>query len=306
MAARKETEKVKKRLVGWGAAALILLVCLLLTLFPRPGGSWPAVFSALRLSEERIPATPVITFLDVGQGDATLLRDGAHAVLIDGGTDGAGLVRQLRRLGVGRLDMIVATHPHSDHIGGLDLAAEAFSAQRVLLSDLPPADEADSLCYQRLLALAADGQTVLLHPKDGEEYDAGDIHLQFFAPTPQAGEENDRSLVLLADVGGAAVLVTGDAGREEEMALLAAGRPLDADLLKVGHHGSGTSSSPAFLQAVSPAYAVISVGVDNTYGHPSPETLARLQDVGAAICRTDTEGSVAFRVIEGRLDRLYE
>ncbi|MCI8361046.1 MAG: MBL fold metallo-hydrolase [Clostridiales bacterium] len=299
MGAPKKEEKGKMRKTGWAAFAVLLLISLTLTLFPRPDGSWPAIFAALDLSPVKNPDRPTVTFLDVGQGDAALIREGERAVLIDGGGDGQALARALRREGVGRLDMLIATHPHADHIGGLSQAAEAFGAASLALSAQPPAAETDRRCYEALLEKAAELELTLLHPDDGTVYQLGGIALEIYVPAPEAGEENDRSLFVRAKVGGGTLLVTGDAGYAAERSLLAAGRELSADILKVGHHGAAGGSGDAFLHAVSPRWAVISVGTDNGYGHPAEETLQRLRSAEAAVCRTDVEGTQRFTATEG-------
>ena len=298
MGAAEKKKKRKVRAAGWIALAALLLLSLMLTLFPRPTGSWPAVFAGLDLSPVKNPEAPTVTFLDVGQGDSTLIRDGERAVLIDGGVSGEDLVRALRIEGVGKLDMLIATHPHTDHIGGLARAAEAFGAKSLVISTSPPVEEADLRCYDALLDKMDALGVTLLHPTDGTVYDLGGIHLEIYAPAPEAKEENDRSLFVRACMGGGALLVTGDAGYAAEKALLASGRDLSADILKVGHHGGDTGSGDLFLHAVSPRWAVISVGADNDYGHPAKETLKRLQAAGATICRTDTEGALRFTAAE--------
>ena len=288
----------KKRAVVVIASALLALLLALLYIFPRPTGSWPAIFSALGLWPREAPACPTVTFVDVGQGDCTLLRNGEHTVLIDTGTDGYSLLRTLRREGVGQIDELIATHPHADHIGGMDLIMEAFAVGRLYVSDMPPADETDAQCYGRMLEAAAAQKVEISHPKDGGILDIGGIHLEFFAPLPAAPDENERSLFVRAQLGGASVLVTGDAGVDAETALLSRQENMEAAILKVGHHGSSNSSSPAFLRAVAPDYAVISVGVDNAYGHPDAGTLTRLQNAGAAVLRTDVLGAIRFSVLE--------
>lgn len=307
MAAGEKGNRKIKRAGILLASALLALLLALLYIFPQPNGSWPAIFSALGLWPQAAPEYPTVTFVDVGQGDCTLLREGEHAVLIDTGTDGYSLLRALRREGVGQIDALIATHPHADHIGGMDLVMEAFEVGCLYVSDTPPADETDVQCYGRMLEAAEAQDVGISHPADGSILDIGGIRLEFFSPLPVASDENERSLFVRAEIGGASVLVTGDAGADAETALLFRHEDIAADILKVGHHGSAGSSSPAFLRAVAPAYAVISVGVDNTYGHPDPGTLTRLQKAGAAVLRTDVLGTVSLSVLEdGSVQRVVE
>lgn len=307
MAAGEKGNRKIKRAGILLASALLALPLALLYIFPQPNGSWPAIFSALGLWPQAAPEYPTVTFVDVGQGDCTLLREGEHAVLIDTGTDGYSLLRALRREGVGQIDALIATHPHADHIGGMDLVMETFDVGYLYMSDTPPADETDAQCYGRMLEAAEAQDVEIIHPADRERFTVGGICLEFLAPLPDASDENERSLIVRAELGGASVLVTGDAGGDAETALLRRGDDIEADILKVGHHGSAGSSSPAFLRAVAPAYAVISVGVDNAYGHPDAGTLTRLQKAGAAVLRTDVLGTIRFSVLEdGSVQRTAE
>jgi competence protein ComEC len=228
-----------------------------------------------------------VIFASVGQGDATLLRlpDGA-AVLVDaGGTFPGGpdpgardLVPLLRDLGVTRLAAVVVSHPHPDHVLGLPAVAAAFPVARLLLGGAPPGEAAAAA----LAGLPAPERLPL-----GGALELGGVRLERVGGEDPGLEENDASLVLRITHGRTAVLLPGDLAAAGEAAALASGRPLRADLVKVGHHGSRTSSTAPFTRAVAPAFAVASVGAGNRYGFPHAEAVARWREAGAAWRQTD-------------------
>jgi beta-lactamase superfamily II metal-dependent hydrolase len=220
------------------------------------------------------------------------LYDG-KTILIDAGEYETGdrVVKDLRSLGVTRIDLLVATHPHSDHIGGMQQVLSAFSVGKVV--DAGPAHPSST--YEHFLAtveqnhipyqVAAQGQAVDLDPALRV--------LVLFPPEGRPGDDlNANSVVLRISYGTIDFLMTGDLGKEGEDALLRTRYPLDAEILKVGHHGSSSSTSPAFLARVRPETAIIPVGAENDYSHPHTETLALLKGSGATVYRTDKDGSI--------------
>ena len=235
-----------------------------------------------------------VHFIDVGQGDSTLLLQGSSAVLIDGGESGNGdmLVEYLLSHGVEKLDLLVATHDHSDHTGGLAKVLETFSvAETMLFTD--PAEEPDAADQIFQQALEENGtKTFFLSP--GNAFSIAEMKLTVLAPYFAKEDENEESIVLRVEYGTTSFLFTGDATADTEKTLLGADLSLDCDVLKVGHHGSATSSTQRFLHAVTPAYAVISCGADNPYGHPAGETLTRLQQSQCEVFRTDRDGTVVL------------
>ncbi len=244
------------------------------------------------------PVLPVdsltVQFLDVGQADSILIQVGSHAMLIDAGNnnDSVGVVGYLKSQGVKTLDYVVGTHPHEDHIGGLDAVISAFGIGRILL----PNATNNTATYEDVLdAIAAKGAKITV-PKVGAAYDLGSAHFVVLSPASASYPDlNEYSIVIRMTYGRFAFLFCGDAQALDEQEMLASGATLTADVLKVGHHGSDTSSTPAFLQAVSPEYAVISVGAGNTYGHPTAGTLANLAAVGAEVHRTDLDGTIVVK-----------
>lgn len=234
----------------------------------------------------------VVRFLDVGQADSALVRCGGEAMLIDGGNvaDSSLLVSVLRAEGLEKLDVVAATHAHEDHVGGLAGALNACEAGRVLA----PVTQYDSQAFSNFLKYtAAQGLSVEV-PEAGDSFALGEAEVTVLGPVKQYDDTNNTSLVFRIDFGETSFLFTGDMERDAEEDLIErwGEDALRADVLKVGHHGSETSTSYPFLRAVMPEIAVISVGRDNSYGHPDEAVLSRLSDADAAVYRTDELGDV--------------
>lgn len=233
-----------------------------------------------------------VHFIDVGQGDATLIICDGHAMLFDAGENDQGAFLQLYLMeqGIDRLDYVIGSHPESDHIGGMDVILLKYDCGTIMLPEV----EADTTTYRDLSDAMKYKNYKATVPKVGEIYGLGDASFTIIAPNrDDYGEDmNNYSIGIKLVYGDNAFIFTGDgeAGAEEEM--LRNGISLDADVLKAGHHGSHDASSVEFVRAVSPEYAVISCGKGNEYGHPHKETLSVLEDAGAEIFRTDELGSI--------------
>lgn len=231
-----------------------------------------------------------IHYIDVGQGDATLIGSGGHTMLIDCGQNDQGTALQLylTKQGVERLDYLVLTHPDADHIGGADVIITKFEIDTVFMSDY----EKDNKTYREVIdALDAKGLSWSV-PQPGEVYPLGEAQFTILAPNREYDDPNNASIALLFQNGENTFLFTGDAEEEAENDILANGLSVRADVYKAGHHGSDTASSEAFLEAVSPEYALISCGEGNSYGHPHAEVLNRLRAMGVKVFRTDEQGSI--------------
>lgn len=231
-----------------------------------------------------------VYFLDVGQGDCTILTQGDSAMLIDAGENDKGTTVQsyLEYLGIDSLDYAVLTHPDSDHIGGADVVLYKFDCDTILMPDV----RTDTRTYDDVIqAMNAKGETAV-HPSPGDIYEFGDASFTVLAPVQSYDDNNNNSIVLRLDYGDNSFLFTGDAESQAEADILASGADVEADVLKVGHHGSSTSTSDEFLAAVSPEYAVISCGEGNSYGHPHAETLNKLRQNGITVYRTDEQGTI--------------
>ncbi len=232
-----------------------------------------------------------VHFIDVGQADAALVLCGDAAMLIDGGNadDSSLIYSYLRDNGIDYLDYVIATHPHEDHIGGIP-GAMAYADVGKIFS---PTVHSDNEFFIALSKAASECGAEIEVPKTGDSFSLGGADVEIVGPIKTDYEDiNNISLVLRVVYGETVFLFTGDAERESEQDILASGRDISANVLKVGHHGSRDSSIYPFLSAVMPEYAVISVGKDNSYGHPTDAALSRLRDAGAEIFRTDEKGDI--------------
>lgn len=231
-----------------------------------------------------------VHFLDVGQGDAALLICDGEAMLIDGGPPSSSdlVFSYLKSHSVTHLRYIVNSHPEEDHIGGLSGALNYAFADMALC----PVDNFDSDAFHDFEKYLKAQNVSVTVPRPGDRFFLGKATITILAPTALAENTNNNSLVLKVEHGKNSFLFTGDAELEEECDLLASGRDLESTVLKVGHHGSSTSTAEDFLSAVSPGYAVISAGVKNAYGHPTEETLNKLEKRNVTLYRTDLYGTV--------------
>ncbi len=245
-------------------------------------------YQAYKESLSPMPVNPdlQIHFIDVGQADATLLLCEGQTMLIDGGNvgDGDKLYAILKEQNIQTLDYVVCTHAHEDHVGGLAAALTACEAKTIFC----PVTEYDSIAF-RNFAERAEEITV---PQAGDRFDLGSAKVQILACDPYAENTNNTSIVLKLTYGQTSFLFTGDAEYPVEQTLMDQGYDPSATVLKVGHHGSSTSTSYRFLNTVMPQYAVISVGTDNSYGHPDDTVLSRLRDADVTVFRTDLDGDL--------------
>ena len=231
-----------------------------------------------------------VTFLDVGQGDAAILQCGGQSMMIDGGKAKASsyIYSWLKKNQISYLDVMVATHTDADHIGGL---SGALNYAKVGTAYCPVTSGTTKTFQSFVKYLKKQGKSITV-PKAGDEFSLGGAQVRILGPTDPQAEGNNSSIVLKVTFGDTSFLFTGDAEREEEQELLESGYDLESTVLKVGHHGSDTSTSYLFLRTVNPQYAVISVGADNTYGHPTEAVLSRLRDADVKTYRTDLQGTI--------------
>lgn len=233
-----------------------------------------------------------VHFIDVGQGDSILIQSGDdHDMLIDAGENDQGdtVVTYLHGLGIDKLDYVIGTHPHSDHIGGLDDVINNFEIDKILL---PPVEHTTKTYEDVLTTISSQGLKIT-KPVVGDSYTLGETTFEIIAPNNDYGDDlNNWSIGIKIINGENSFVMCGDAEAQSESDILANGIDISADVLKLGHHGSKTSTSGAFLNEVNPDYAVISCGMGNSYGHPTEETLNKLRYNGVKVFRTDEQGTI--------------
>jgi len=242
------------------------------------------------------PPTPPVAsgnldvyFIDVGQGDSIFIDDGTTEVLIDGGEKSTGVTDFIRPYIDGPLDCVVATHPHSDHIGGLIAVLKTFT-----VSDVWTNGETYSGTTYNEFVSAEDSSGATEHiAKRGDVITVGNLSFSVLHPdTPTNSDPNENSIVLYLDYGNVSFLFTGDAGKPSEASMLSASVVQHADILKIGHHGSRTASSPQFIQAVNPEVAIYMAGLNNSYHLPNQDALDIVSSLGAKIYGTDKNGTI--------------
>lgn len=297
-----QSSALLRRIIPVSLVLAVVLLCGLITLNEQYRiplvPTWDTLFSTVGLNDSGNESpqqdTLTMTVLDVGNADALLLETGGCRLLVDAGenNDGDAIVQALQQRGITKLEYVIATHPDADHIGGMDEVIRAFEIDTFLMSFMPKGYTPTTRTYENMLMAMVDKEITPTEAQYGATYPLGNATVTIVSGTRQFTETNDQSVVCRVTFGDTAFLLTGDAGTETEQAILTSGASLKADVLKVGHHGSRTSSSSAFVKAVSPTYAVITCGFSNSYGHPHSETLKTLNAVDATVLRSDLNGVI--------------
>lgn len=285
----RRTQKRRQKNRSW-LVTFLMFICALAALFIFNGNTNRTESVHGDGGSGSAPSGIEVHFIDVGQGDATLIQADGHAMLIDAGENDKGTAVQLylKKQGVEQLDYLVLTHTDSDHIGGADVIISKFTIGQIFLSDF----KKDNKTYRDLMDSMRNRHMSFSTPKTGAEYELGNASFTVLAPNDTYDDPNNSSIALIVDYGNNSFLFSGDCEEEAEQDILANGIDLDVDVYQAGHHGSRTSSSEEFLDAMSPAYAVISCAQGNRYGHPHAQTLNNLRARGIKVFRTDAQGSV--------------
>ena len=277
------------------AAALVLSLAGCSGLPSVPGGSADVVpnpSASAAAAVDTVDAPLEVHFIDVGQALSVLVECDGQFMLYDGGNvdDGSLIVSYLQSQGVEQLEYVFCSHAHEDHVGGLAAALAYFPAYHVY----SPVTDASTKCFQDFVKYTQQQGLQVEVPAVGTMWPLGGATVTMLGPVAQYSDTNDTSIVLRIDYGSTSFLLTGDMEKTAETDLVNSGANLRADVLQVGHHGSSTSTSDLFLNAVLPEMGIISCGVNNKYGHPHEETLSILRDAGVDVYRTDLQGTITI------------
>lgn len=238
-----------------------------------------------------------VHFIDVGQGDCSLIIAGDYTVLIDAGeiSEKSTVITYLRSLDIDHLDMIIASHPHSDHIGSLSAVIDKYGTDILLMPDIAEDMIPITSSYENLIESAGKCGSDIRFANTGDVYTLmDDCTIEILAPVKEYEDLNNYSIVCRLNYGDTGFIFTGDIEELAERDIVESGTDISADVIKVAHHGSNTSSLKVFMQAVAPDYAVISVGELNDYGHPHKETLELLDLLDITVYRTDWNGDIVM------------
>ena len=301
---RHISSKAKKIIIGI-AAAVFIVVSAIIYLNEAfwhnesiPG--WQQIYESAGLSESVDGSLPkggaAVHFIDVGQGDCELITDGKTSVLIDSGeyTAEGTVVSYLNSLEIERLDYVVMSHPHSDHMGSMYYVLDKFDVGTVIMADMKESVIPATSSFRKLIDVIERKNIGVMYAEPGESIEVCGGRLEIIAPVKEYDDLNNCSVVVRFVHGDNSFIFCGDICKDAERDILDSGAELNADVIKVAHHGSTSSSLKVFMQAVSPSYAVIEVGAGNDYGHPHKEIVALLKKLDIDIYRTDKNGNIVF------------
>ena len=271
--------------------AAILVVLLLL------------VVTAVKNINKQENQNDFIEFIDVGQGDSALIYSNGYTALIDTGTPNSAtsISKTLKGYNIDNLDVIILSHPHDDHIGSAEFVLEEFGADNIIFSDILPADDDNAAALKNIKDTAEYVGAECHYAKEGMVINIGNFKLTVLFSDENAEDENNMSIVLMAENDGNKFLFTGDAEKDFVRKIIEQNFYIDCDVLKVGHHGSRTSTSQELLNIATPRYSIISCGIDNSYGHPHDAVVKRLQNTGTTILRTDKKGNITCKIVNGKI-----
>lgn len=300
--------------------ALVVLVSVVFTYLTKENGeasheanttSWAEELANAGLfhgqTESSYSAGLSVEFIDVGQGDCTLVTCDGKSMLIDCGEEEYyQIVRNyLENKRISRLDIVVASHPHTDHMGGMYKLIEDFEIGTFIMPETEKEDTPTTELYQKMISALKEKEITPEYSQAGKNYYLSDAEIEILGPVKNAEELNDMSVVLMLKYGKSKFLFTGDAEEDEEIDVIESGADLKCNVLKVAHHGSDKSSCEKFLKEANPDAAVISVGEYNEYYHPHTVVLERLLEKDVSIYRTDEDGTVRFYVPSETSDITY-
>lgn len=277
-------------------AIVVVLIISFLAVYHFTDGEGLYEQTGLRNTSQSDSELMYVNFIDVGQGNCTLVTCGDEAILIDSGEVGMAqtVISYIKNLDITELDCVIVTHPHTDHMGGMTKLLYEFEIGDLVMPEIPDDIIPTTKTYEKFLTAVSDNAENVIAAEPGQTYSYGEMTLEIFAPLRDYDDLNDMSVVSRISYGETSVMFTGDATTEVEQDLLKRKVDYSADLLNVGHHGSKTSSSREWLEAVNPEYAVICCGMNNDYGHPHADVTDRLEQLRVNYYRTDLLGNIVF------------
>ncbi len=285
----KRRRKGKKSLSGVIAALLILVCAYFFGGETEPG----KITNTYTGSGEAF-----IDIIDVGQGSSTLIQEGNKGILIDTGEDDYGdyLVSYINSCGIDKLEYVIASHPHSDHIGAIVDVFKAFEIGTVVMPELSEINIPTTRVYEKMMDYILENDLDVIFPEVGDTVRIDNASVSFYGPVVQTEDLNNMSLICKVDALGTDVMILGDAEKQELSSVYeTVTGEYKSDILVMGHHGSSTSVHKAFLKAVDADVAVVSCGRDNSYGHPHKEALNYASQNNMTLYRTDKDGDIVFR-----------
>ena len=291
---------------------IYLIVVLVLAIVSAVGTNYDEIMpdeSETQQTSAQTDANFAVHFVDVGQGDCTLVESNGEYLLIDAGENGheTEVLNYLRSMNIEKLDYIIVTHQHSDHIGGMPEVLAEFECDNLIMPRLTQEQTPTNSTYKAFLKAVQSSEAKVISANPGLSYALGGATFEILGPvTDDAEDINSMSAVTKITYGESSFLITGDAETEEELEIIDNGAELDCDVLRAGHHGSSTSSCKDFLNAVTPEICVISCGADNDYGHPHDKAVNRIKKHTEEIYRTDICGSIVMTSDGEKIDISYE
>lgn len=313
----KYRRKKKQKITGIGTLLILLLTAgILVTInsyYPLSDTlpTWQTIekefksyFSASETYEGNPDGTLCVHFIDVGQGNCTLIQSPTGTVLIDAGENEKGqlVANYLKTHGVKKIDYAVASHPHSDHIGGMDVVLSQIPADHIIMPELKAELVPTTRTYEDLLNVIEEKQIEVLKANVGDTYEVGGGVMRILGPTGDFDDLNDMSVGVKFSYGKRSFLTIGDMEKKAEAALVETGEDLSADVFLLGHHGSATSNQTELLNRIGAEYYVAQAGYGNEYGHPHDEVIAQIESRGKTMFRSDRDGTVVFTTDGESLD----
>lgn len=295
---RKPVKGGKKGKKGGGVGSLYLILIAVVAVLFYHFYVWNSGRAEDTVGSDIPSGTLEVHFIDVGQADCILIKEPhGKAMLVDSGNgaDKKLIERYLTEQSVTELEYVIFTHPHEDHIGSGDSIVRDYSIKNIIMPDAVHT----SMTFQKLISAIDDKGIKPTRPVPGDKYELGDAVFTVLAPSSEEYDElNNYSVVVKLEYGSTSFLLTGDAEKKSEKEMLSfaedSGISLKCDVLKVGHHGSSSSSTDSFVSAVSPKYAFITCEKDNDYDHPHKQTLDTIKKYGVTVYRADLDGTVVF------------